>query len=369
VRFGIVFFPTVGPADRPAPQYFDECLRLVDLAEEFGLDHVKIVEHYFFAYGGYSPDPVTFLAAAAGRTSRIRLGTSATIPAFVHPVKLAGKLAMLDNISHGRVDAAFGRAFLPDEFEAFGIPMDESKSRFEESVEAVKRLWSEENVVWKGRHHSFGPVTLLPRPVQQPHPPVYVTTARSAESCAQAGRAGHHLQTVPNVLATEELQSRLRTYRAEWAAGGREAGAERIHLSYPCVVAADGEAARRMGRFDHERNTAAISAAVAAWGNRRSADYPGYEKLADIGKRPGDFENKLADGKLLIGSPDQVRGQLEQIAEWFGDDITISLGVHSGHLSLDDAVTTVRCVVEQVIPKLSTESRSTESRSNREPAG
>lgn len=358
MKFGIVFFPTVGPADKSAPQYFDECLRLVDLAEELGLDHVKIVEHYFFAYGGYSPDPVTFLAAAAGRTRRIRLGTSATIPAFVHPIKLAGKLAMLDNISHGRVDAAFGRAFLPDEFEAFGISMDESKSRFEENVEAIKRLWAEENVVWKGRYHSFGPVTLLPRPVQQPHPAVYVTTARSAESCAQAGRAGHYLQTVPNVMSTEELQSRLRTYRAAWVEGGREAGTERIHLSYPCVVAADGEEARRMGRFDHTRNTAAISAAVASWANRTSADYPGYEKLANIGKRPDDFEDKLANGKLLIGSPDQVRGQLERIAEWFGDDVTISLGVHSGHLSLDDAITTVRRMVEQVIPKLSTENRS-----------
>jgi alkanesulfonate monooxygenase SsuD/methylene tetrahydromethanopterin reductase-like flavin-dependent oxidoreductase (luciferase family) len=141
VKIGIVFFPTVGPADKAATTYFDEALRLVDLADELGFDHVKMVEHYFFPYGGYSPDPITFLAAAAGRTRRVRLGTSATIPAFTHPVKLAGKLAMLDNISHGRVDAAFGRAFLPDEFAAFGVPMDESRDRFVEGVEAVKLLW------------------------------------------------------------------------------------------------------------------------------------------------------------------------------------------------------------------------------------
>ncbi len=352
MKFGIVFFPTVGPADKPAPQYFDECLQLVDLAEELGYDHVKIVEHYFFAYGGYSPDPVTFLAAAAGRTSRVRLGTSATIPAFVHPVKLAGKLAMLDNISHGRLDAAFGRAFLPDEFKAFGIPMDESKSRFVESVEAVKRLWTEENVVWDGRYHRFGPVTLLPRPVQQPHPPVFVTTARSAESCAEAGRAGHNLQTVPNVMSTEELQDRLGVFRAEWAGSGRAPGTEQIHFSYPCVVAPDHERAHRLGRYDDERNSAAISAAVASWAVTTSSAYPGYEKLADIG-RHSVFEDKLAAKKLLIGSPDQVRGQLEQIAEWFGDDITISLGVHSGHLSVEDAATTMRLLADQVLPKLS----------------
>lgn len=355
MKFGIVFFPTVGPDDKPAPQYFDECLQLVDLAEQLGYDHVKIVEHYFFAYGGYSPDPVTFLAAAAGRTSRLRLGTSATIPAFVHPVKLAGKLAMLDNISHGRLDAAFGRAFLPDEFKAFGVPLDESKSRFVESVQAIKRLWTEEDVVFEGRYHAFGPVTLLPRPFQQPHPPVFVTTARSAESCAQAGRDGHHLQTVPNVMSTRELQERLQVYRSEWQGSGRAPGSERIHFSYPCVVAADSEEARRKGRHDDERNTAAISAAVASWATTRSSAYPGYEKLASIGE--SHFDEKLAANKLLIGSPDQVREQLDQIAEWFGSDITISLGVHSGHLSLRDAETTLRLLADEVLPKLSAASR------------
>ncbi|WP_235609404.1 LLM class flavin-dependent oxidoreductase, partial [Frankia casuarinae] len=201
MKIGIVFFPTVGPRDKSAQDYFDEALHLVDLAEDLGFDHVKMVEHYFFPYGGYSPDPVTFLAAAAGRTRRVRLGTSATIPAFVHPVKLAGKLAMLDNISHGRLDAAFGRAFLPDEFRAFGISLDESRSRFTEGVEAVKLLWTTENAEWNGAFHRFGPVTLLPRPVQQPHPPVFVASARSLDSVAAAARSGHHLQTVPNAMS------------------------------------------------------------------------------------------------------------------------------------------------------------------------
>ncbi|MBL3669864.1 LLM class flavin-dependent oxidoreductase [Streptomyces sp. M2CJ-2] len=351
MKFGIVFFPTVGPGDKSAEQYFDECLRLVDLAEELELLHVKMVEHYFFAYGGYSPDPTTFLAAAAGRTRNLRLGTSATIPAFQHPVKLAGKLAMLDNISKGRLDAALGRAFLPDEFKAFGVPMDESQDRFKEGVQAIKRLWTEEDVVFEGRFHQFGPVTLLPRPVQRPHPPVFVTTARSAESCAAAGRDGHHLQTVPNVMSTEELQNRLDVYRSERIAAGHAPGSEQIHFSYPCVVAADDETARRMGRYDDDRNTAAIHEAVAAWGSTTSSAYPGYEKLFEATGR-SHFEEKMAARKLLIGSPDQVRADLEQIAEWFGDDIVISLGVHSGHLSFEQAATTMRLMAEDVIPKL-----------------
>jgi alkanesulfonate monooxygenase SsuD/methylene tetrahydromethanopterin reductase-like flavin-dependent oxidoreductase (luciferase family) len=348
LRIGVVFFPSVGPADKPAHQYFDECLRLVDLAEELGYDHVKIVEHYFFTYGGYSPDATTFLAAAAGRTRRIRLGTSATIPAFQHPVKLAGKLAMLDNLSGGRLDAAFGRAFLPDEFEAFGIPLDESRRRFTENVAAVQKLWSEENVVWNGEFHRFGPVTLLPRPVQQPHPPVFVTTAQSVESVAEAARQGHHLQTVPNAMSRTGLEERLRLFRAEWAG----TDAPQIHLTFPALVSEDAEGARKAGRLDDELHTASFRSAVESWRDVSSTAYPGYEKLVDKLSQASDFDAKVADNKLLVGTPDAVRGQLETIAEWYGDDITLSLGIHSGHLSYEDAATSLRLLADTVLPSL-----------------
>nr|BFF03012.1 hypothetical protein GCM10020241_46870 [Streptoalloteichus tenebrarius] len=183
MRFGINLPPNVSPAEKDGAQVFEEFLQLSELAEELGYHHVKTVEHYFTHYGGYSPDPVTFLAAVAARTSRIRLVTGAVLPVFSHPLKLAGKLAMLDNISRGRLDVGFGRAFLPDEFEAFQIPMDESRERFDEGVEACRRLWAEEDVVWAGRFHQFGPVTMLPRPYQRPHPPTLVATARTPESC------------------------------------------------------------------------------------------------------------------------------------------------------------------------------------------
>src|SRR5947209_1295372 len=127
MKFGINLFPTVGPAEKSAGQHFDECLRLARLAEELGFDHVKTVEHYLTPYGGYSPDPVTFLAAAAARTSTIRLVTGAVIPAFTHPVQLAGKLAMLDNIAKGRLAGGFGRAFLPDEVTGFQVASDQRR--------------------------------------------------------------------------------------------------------------------------------------------------------------------------------------------------------------------------------------------------
>jgi alkanesulfonate monooxygenase SsuD/methylene tetrahydromethanopterin reductase-like flavin-dependent oxidoreductase (luciferase family) len=342
VKFGVTLFPTVGPSEKPAPQYYDECLRLAELADELGYHHVKTVEHYFFTYGGYSPDPVTLLAAVAARTHRIRIGTSAVIPAFTHPVKLAGKLAMLDNLSQGRLDVAFGRAFVPEEFEAFGVPLDESRERFDEGVSACKYLWTGEDVVWHGRFHSFGPVTLLPRTLQRPHPPVYVTSARSLDSCRTAGRAGHHLQLVPGVLTVAEMREALREFRSAWTGPGTG----QVHLGYPCYVAEDRAEALRLGRYDDERNGRAIGAAVRSWGRVSSAAYPGYEKLADTSKRPS-FDQKLAENKVLAGTPEDVAAQVRQVAEWFGDDLVISLNIHSGHLSGEQSGRTLRLLAEQ----------------------
>jgi alkanesulfonate monooxygenase SsuD/methylene tetrahydromethanopterin reductase-like flavin-dependent oxidoreductase (luciferase family) len=219
VRYGLSLFPVLEPEEKSAVDYFDESLRLVELAERLGYDHVQIVEHYLGAYGGYSPDPTTFLAAAATCTSRIRLITGAVIPAFSHPLQLAGKLAMLDNLSRGRLSVGFGRAFLPAEFETFGVDIDTSRDRFTAGVAACQRLWSETDVTVDDGFHRFGPITSLPRTVQRPHPPVYLASAMSPETCAVAGRAGHHVQVVPTITALPRLQEMLAACR--WAGSPR----------------------------------------------------------------------------------------------------------------------------------------------------
>ena len=213
MRHGLSLFPVLAPQERSAAGYFAESLGLVELAESLGYDHVQIVEHYLGPYGGYSPDPVTFLAAAAMRTDRIRLITGASIPAFTHPLQLAGKLAMLDNLSSGRLGAGFGRAFLPAEFEVFGVDLDESRERVTAGVQACRRLWSETDVTVDDGFHRFGPITALPRPVQTPHPPIYLASAMSPETCRWAGEQGFGLQVVPTITsapaATSESASEL----------------------------------------------------------------------------------------------------------------------------------------------------------------
>ncbi|MFI6442574.1 LLM class flavin-dependent oxidoreductase [Streptomyces sp. NPDC050759] len=348
MRFGINLFPTVGPQEKEAWRHFDEALELVESAERLGYHHVKTVEHYFLAYGGYSPDPVTFLAAAAARTERIRLVTGAVIPAFTHPLQLAGKLAMLDNISKGRLDVGFGRAFLPDEFEAFEISMDESRPRFEEGVEACRRLWSEEKVEWRGEFFRFGPLTMLPRPFQQPHPPILVATATTPESCTAAGRAGHGLMMVPSINKREKLQEMLGLYREGRAAAGHDPDTGDVHFSYGCYLADDADEAYERGKLYSEYTNGKLLEAVSGWSRTRSEQYPGYEKIVER-ISGGSFDTSLAEDKALVGTPQQVVERLGRIREWYGD-VTISLQVISGNMPYEESARTMELFAEKVMP-------------------
>jgi alkanesulfonate monooxygenase SsuD/methylene tetrahydromethanopterin reductase-like flavin-dependent oxidoreductase (luciferase family) len=349
MKFGINIFPTVDPAEKSAVQHFDEALKLAVLADELGFHHVKTVEHYFMGYGGYSPDPVTFLAAVAAVTNRVRLITGAVIPAFTHPIKLAGKLAMLDNISHGRLDVGFGRAFLPDEFEAFQVSMDESRARFDEGVEACWRLWTDEDVVWNGEFHQFGPVTMLPRPYQQPHPPILVATAVTPESCERAGAAGHGLLMVPSINKREKIQEMLGLYRKARANAGFDPATGNVQMSYNCYLAEDDEEARKLGSEYSQHTNGKLLEAVESWANTRSDQYRGYEQIVERVRR-SSFDSQLQDGKVLVGSPAEVVRRVESIREWFGE-ITISLQVISGNMPFDESARSMRLFASEVMPR------------------
>src|SRR5688500_694585 len=220
MKFGINFFPSFRPEDSSTADYYDQCLRLAARADELGFSSIKTVEHSFYDYGGHSPNPCVFLSAVAARTKRIRLITGAVIPAFHHPAHLAGDLAMLDNMSKGRLDAGFGRAFLPTEFEVYGVPMSESRGRFEEAIGVIKRLWTADMGTHRGRSSSLGDAPLMPRTVQQPHPPIWVAASAREESFVSAAKNGLNLRTVPYAGKPGQLQEFVKMYRKLWAQSG-----------------------------------------------------------------------------------------------------------------------------------------------------
>ncbi|MEU3838492.1 LLM class flavin-dependent oxidoreductase [Streptomyces sp. NPDC028635] len=348
MEFGVNFFPVIDPERKSASTYYDESLRLAELAEALGFEHVQTVEHYGSPYGGYSPDPVVFLTAVAARTSRIRLVTGAVIAAFAHPVQLAARLAQLDNLSHGRLDVGFGRGFLPDEFELFGVDMAESRTRFDEVVDACLALWSGEEVRFEGQVHRFGPVTGFPRPHQRPHPPVFVAAATSPDSCARAGERGHHLQVVPSVTSREQLTEMVAAYRAARAAAGHQ-GPGRVQIKYTCYVGEDRASTLADARAQEQNYVTTMAGAVASWARARSGQYPGYEAFVDKVRRY-DFDRALADHKVLAGTPEEVAAQIDTVRGWYGDDLCLSLQFNPGHLPYGRAERAMELFAAEVAP-------------------
>lgn len=350
IRLGLNFLPTVGPKEASGFDFYNQCLDLCVIAERLGFSHVKAVEHYFCEWGGYSPDPIAFLTAVAMKTSRVRLVTGASVPAFTHPIRLAASLSVLDNLSGGRLDAGFARAFLPREFAAFGVPMDESRLRFEEGIGAVERLWRDEQFRWEGTFHQFGPLpALLPRPAQDPCPPIFIAATISPESFEWAGRRGYHLMIIPLVASHERLADLLTRYHSVRAAAGYTSP-PRMHVSYQCYVAErEDEALERSATHYAVYQDKQIEA-YSSWEGVESADYPGYEKMLEA-VRGTRFEQLHADDKVIVGDVDGVTEKLYTVARRY-PGAEISLHVRYGGIPHSEAVRTVTLLGERILPQL-----------------
>jgi len=170
LRFGTFFFFQAAPGQRHDDIIRNE-LTQVEWSEELGFDEVWFTEHHFIDYG-LSVDPAT-LASAAARTRRVRIGLAAAILPFHHPLRLAEQMALVDIISEGRLDVGVGRGNRPAEFAGYRVPQQESRERFDETVDVVQRAWTEERFSYRGRFFTFDDVRVIPKPVQRPHPPLY----------------------------------------------------------------------------------------------------------------------------------------------------------------------------------------------------
>jgi natural product biosynthesis luciferase-like monooxygenase protein len=347
IEFGIQFFPTVGPDEKSAQQYWNEALSLVGLCDELGYTSVRTVEHYFHPYGGYSPNPIVFLSAAAMHTSKARLITGAVLPAFNNPLKLAGEIGMLDAISNGRLDVGFARAFLPHEFAHFAVSLDESRARFEEGMSQVRLLLEHEQVTHKGRFHTFTDVTSLPRPTQKPHPPLWVAALGSPESFERAGRNGYYLMAIP--MGGGAMAELLATYRQAWIDAGHP-GRGKVMLAFHMFCHADRTQAVHIAREPLNRYLQRLVDSARHWlSGAHSADYPGYDQIiAALDQET--FDTQVAKGAAWVGEPDTIREAIAVYHDQVGGFEIASLQVNFFTIAPQEAEQSMRLFAQEVMP-------------------
>ena len=175
MRFGTYYFFQAAPGLSHAEVVHRE-LEQMEWTEELGFDAIWLTEHHFIDYG-LSVDPATLASAAASRTRRIRIGLAAAILPFHHPLRLAEQMALIDIISRGRLDVGVGRGNRPAEFTGYHVPQQESRERFDEAVDIMLRAWTEDHFSHAGRFFTIEQARVIPKPWQQPHPPMYQVCA------------------------------------------------------------------------------------------------------------------------------------------------------------------------------------------------
>jgi alkanesulfonate monooxygenase SsuD/methylene tetrahydromethanopterin reductase-like flavin-dependent oxidoreductase (luciferase family) len=196
---------------------FARALQRIEIMDKEGYDAVWLAEHHFSSFS-VCPSVHLMGTMAAARTTRLRIGTGVSLAPFYHPLRLAEEVALLDVLSGGRVNWGAGRGFARVEFENFGVPPEESTSRFRETVEIVLRAWSEERLSFAGQHYRFDGVEVLPKPLQRPHPPVWMA-ATSEPALAWAAGRGFSILMDPHA-AHADIGRKRRFYAEQLAAAG-----------------------------------------------------------------------------------------------------------------------------------------------------
>jgi alkanesulfonate monooxygenase SsuD/methylene tetrahydromethanopterin reductase-like flavin-dependent oxidoreductase (luciferase family) len=347
VQFGLNFFPCVGPAQKPADRYFREAMHLCSLSDELGYTHIRQVEHYFHPYGGYSPNPLIFLTAAAMVTKKTRLITGAVLPAFNKPLKIAGEIGMLDGISGGRLEVGFARAFLPHEFTAFGVSLDESRRRFTEGLTQITQLLSNEKVSSKGEFNSFDNITSLPRPTQTPHPPFWIAATTTPETFAFAGTHGCKIMAIP--LEPAKMRDLIGTYRDAWKKAGHPGSGQVMNTFFMCCAPTRDEATAA-GLGPCNEHLRGLGSAAKEWLTGASTkDYPGYDKLMEHVLNDS-AEKQMQGGSAFIGTPADIIEMLRSYNEKVGGIDSVSLHFTPGNMPVEMAERSMRLFSKEVMP-------------------
>jgi luciferase family oxidoreductase group 1 len=305
MKFGVLQFFSWPGRRNSLETVYERALSRVDTMDRTGYDAVWLAEHHFT---DYSVCPSVHLMGThiASRTQNLRIGTAVSLAALYHPLRLAEEVALLDMLSGGRVNWGAGRGFDPVEFEAFGIPAEESSERFREAVEIVVAAWSNERLNWEGKHWSFDNVEVLPKPRQTPHPPVWVA-ASSLPAIDWAAQQGYTIMMDPHSTHAD-IAHKHKLYRETLASHGHGDKPRQIPMARFIAVAESEAKAEEIAR-----QGAAFT--VGSYFNPSKA--AGFPKKADrfIADDKVDPIQRYLDGVAIYGTPEKVIDQLHALHE------------------------------------------------------
>ena len=353
-----------GPATFPMPnqeynpelghRLYREHFEQLELCDALGFDAICFNEHHFSPYGGM-PSPNLIVAALTQRTQRVKLGIMGNcLPIRGHPIRVAEEVALLDVISGGRIISGFLRG-IPQEFMAYNVDPTDSRERFDEAWDLIVKAWTEDKPLdWEGKYFHYKGVSIWPKPLQKPHPPL-VFAGNTAESVDWAARKKVALAS--SMFPTESLKETFDYYREKCREHGWAPKPQDISTQRHIYVAETREKAREEAEphlhyfwqvlLAQLNSPSLLKMRSEALNTSRSYEFK------SAGERPKlwelTFDRCQAEGYSIIGDPEYVIRQLraQQKALGFG---TIMGFFHFGSMPHHLAVKNLQLFAREVLP-------------------
>jgi alkanesulfonate monooxygenase SsuD/methylene tetrahydromethanopterin reductase-like flavin-dependent oxidoreductase (luciferase family) len=334
VKFDYYVLSTYHPSiDGDGPQLYAKWLDQVSLAEELGFDCAWFTEHHFGRFGGMLPSPQLLMAALSQRTHRIHLGTAVVLLPFHHPLQVAEETATLDILSGGRLEVGVGRGMASQPYLLFGTRPEEAQEKLEEQVEMLVSAWTSVPFRWKGKYFDCpDPIVVRPRPLQQPHPRLWMPANTDLSHAHWIGQHGLHLMTPPWLQGLAVARNIIAAYRTGLRDGGHDPGSHEVLAFLPVYVGETTESARE----ESERY------------------WRGFREVSDE-ERGGPPPNALsceamvADSRLIFGDAEQCRRHVARITSELSVD-RLALMFHFGGMPQEHALASLRRFATLVAP-------------------
>jgi natural product biosynthesis luciferase-like monooxygenase protein len=317
MKFGVLHFfehPAGGKTERQIIAEQLDCLRAAD---EMGFDSIWAPEHHSTEYG-FCASPMVTLAAVASATKRIRLGSGVVVLPFNDPIRVAEEGAMIDVMSDGRLELGVGRGFQPIEFHGLGVDQSKSREIFDEALEVIVRAWTEERMSFKGEHFDIAQHSVRPKPLQKPHPPIWIAGITDPTFALAGSRGFNLLCSLLHGFRSDHLAQLIGDYRSALRKKGHDP--DHREIGALCMVYCADSTERARQEFGgpvmwYYRN---MSHYVAPPTTQKPAK--GYEHYPEIRRstRTVEWDELLDSGALVCGNPESCIRQIEKLQSKYG---------------------------------------------------
>ncbi len=306
MKFGVLQFFSWPGRRFALEEVYERALQRIDLMDRTGYDCVWLAEHHFTDYS-VCPSVHMMGVHVANRTEHLRIGTAVSLAAFYHPLRLAEEVALLDQLTRGRVNWGAGRGFDPTEFATFDIPVSESRARFQEAVDIVMAAWANERLTWESENWSFDDIEVLPKPYQKPHPPMWVA-AGSPPALEWAGKRGYTAMLGPHADFDKLLEYK-RLFAANLQSNGHAMDGREIPMTRFIAMADTDAEAEEVAR----RGAAWI---VDSYKNESKGMANPIQTVKIDGEiREFDPVERYLHNVTVWGSPERVVDELQRLRE------------------------------------------------------